>query len=193
VTLTLATVDQLQARPGMQDLPDGTAAQVIADASARVRAVSGQVFDYVQNDTVELTGGGYDLVLPQRPLIVDDAHPVTINEQRYGTAWSPSLLEGYAYIRNGPILRRAYGPWPASVRVTYTHGYTVAPGWLTALVLDVAVSLSMNPQGLRAETVGQITLTYATETVTNDVSGMIRERLREVGLYREAFMIRTYV
>jgi hypothetical protein len=48
-----------------------TAAQVIGDASSLVRAVAGQSFDYVENDVVELAGNGYDLILPQRPLVVD--------------------------------------------------------------------------------------------------------------------------
>jgi hypothetical protein len=191
--LTLATPAQLRARLQNPDLPDDVATRVIADASARVRAISGQVFDYIEDDTVELTGGLYDVVLPQRPLIVDEAHPITVGERRYGTVWSPSLLEGYAYIRNGAVLRRVYGPWPASVRVTYTHGYLTAPDWLTGLVLDVAVSFSVNPQGLRSETVGGIALTYAAETVTSDVAAMVKARLAEMGLYREAFMVRTYV
>jgi hypothetical protein len=60
-----------------------------------VRAVAGQSFDYVENDTVELAGNGFDLILPQRPLVVDVSHPVTVTERRYGTIFSPTLLEGY--------------------------------------------------------------------------------------------------
>jgi hypothetical protein len=54
MTLTLATPSQLRARLQNPGLPDDVAAQVIADASASlVRAVSGQSFDLVENDTVE--------------------------------------------------------------------------------------------------------------------------------------------
>src|SRR6059058_3441515 len=108
MTLTLATPTQLRARLQNPGLPDDVAAQVIADASALVKAVAGQSFDLVENDTVELAGNGYDLILPQRPLIVDVQHPITVTERRYGTIYSPTLLEGYIYRRIGGVLRRYY-------------------------------------------------------------------------------------
>jgi hypothetical protein len=98
-----------------------------------VRAVAGQSFDYIENDTVELAGNGFDLILPQRPLVVDVSHPVTVTERRYGTIFSPTLLEGYIYRRLGGVLRRYYRPWADTVRVTYTHGFHVGAG-----LVDVA-------------------------------------------------------
>jgi hypothetical protein len=71
MTLTLATPSQLRARLQNPGLSDETAAQVIGDASSLVRAVAGQSFDFVAGDVVELAGNGFDLILPQRPLVVD--------------------------------------------------------------------------------------------------------------------------
>jgi hypothetical protein len=193
VTLTLATPDQLRARLQNPGLPDDVAAQVIADASALVRAVAGQSFDYIENDTVELAGNGYDLILPQRPLVVDVAHPVTVTERRYGTIFSPTLLEGYYYRRLGGVLRRYYRPWADTVRVTYTHGFTSVPDWLTSLVLDAAMMYATNPQGLRSETVGGITQVWARESITNasdTVAELVKGRLKLLGWWNDAFMIR---
>jgi hypothetical protein len=194
VTLTLATPDQLRARLQSPGLDDTTAARAIADASALVRAVAGQSFDYVENDTVELAGNGYDLILPQRPLVVDVSHPVTVTERRYGTIFSPTLLEGYIYRRIGGVLRRYYRPWADTVRVTYTHGFHVTvPDWLTSLVLDAAMMYATNPQGLRSETVGGITQVWARESITNasdTVAELVKGRLKLLGWWNDAFMIR---
>jgi hypothetical protein len=132
VTLTLATAAQLRDRMQNPGLDDATAARAIADASALVRAVAGQSFDYVENDTVELAGNGFDLILAAAALVVDVQHPVTVTERRYGIIFSPPLLEGYVYRRIGGVLRRYYRPWPDTVRVTYTHGFTSVPDWLTS-------------------------------------------------------------
>jgi hypothetical protein len=193
MTLTLATPSQLRARLQNPGLSDETAAQVIGDAASLVRAVAGQSFDFVANDTVELAGNGYDLILPQRPLVVDVDHPVTVSERRYGTIYSPTLLEGYTYRRIGGVLRRYYRPWADTVRVTYSHGFTSVPDWLTSLVLDAASMYATNPQGLRQETVGGITQVWARESITNasdTIAELVKGRLKLLGWWNDAFMIR---
>lgn len=193
--LTLATPAQLRARMQNPALPDDVAAQAIADASALVRATAGQAYDYVENDTVDLTAGETNLVLPQRPVVVDGAYPLTVLERLYHgvNVWSPALIEGYNYVRLGTVLHRYYRPWSQVVRVTYTHGYQVAPDWLTSLVLDVALTYATNPQGLRSETVGQITQVWARESLraTSDLSEMVKERLTAIGELSRSFTIRT--
>lgn len=188
--LTLATNAQLRARMQNPSLDDGTASQAIADASALVRAVSGQTYDLVTNDVVDLAGHKYEIVLPQRPLVVDNSHPLTVQESRYNLLFSPALLEGYNYRRLGTVLRRLYRPWSHTVRVTYSHGYTTVPDWLNSLVLDAAIAYCTNPLGLRSESVGQITQVWAKESITNatdTIAEMVRSRLRMIGERSGAF------
>jgi hypothetical protein len=193
MTLTLATADELRDRMQTPGLDDAAALRAIADASSLVRAVAGQSFDFVANDVVELAGNGFDLILPQRPLVVDADHPVLVSERRYGVIYSPVLLEGYMYRRIGGVLRRFYRPWADTVRVTYSHGFTSTPDWLTGLVLDAAVLYATNPQGLRSETVGGITQVWARESITNasdTIAELVKGRLKLLGWWNDAFMIR---
>jgi hypothetical protein len=184
--MVLATADQLRARLQDPGLDDATALQAITDAGNLVRAVSRQDLDFSRT-IVELVGGGRDLVLPQRPVVEDVANPVVVEEcwDGQGVIWLTS--QPTSYHRGGAVLRRrklnrwnpklvgyawyapaAYGVWAPLVRVTYSHGYqsiSDVPGSLTTLVLSAAVTLVNNPQGLRAEQVGGVTLTWSGESI----------------------------
>lgn len=193
MSLTLATTSQLKTKLQNSALDDTVAQRAIDDASALVRGISGQVYDYVQNETIEIRGRGHEIVLPQRPLVVDSTHLVTVQELRFNLLFSPNLLEGYNYFRIGSVLRRYYRTWAEVVKVTYTHGYQTVPDWLNNLVLDAAVMYATNPQGLRSESVGGITQVWARESVTNatdTVADMVKSRLNMLGELSAAFMVR---
>jgi hypothetical protein len=202
---------------------DETVAQAAVDQAAGwVRGVSGQAFDLIENDVVELEGGDRVLTLPQRPVVVDSTHSLTVDALALSGAATP-MVEGEAWYRQGQRLIRppasrytagwsqrfagggpleplaCPGVWPPRVRVTYSHGFQTAddvPAVLTAIVLDVATVLASNPQGLRAEQVGGITLTYATESLQapEAIAGSIAKKLAAVGLMPGggAFSIRCY-
>lgn len=153
-------------------------------ASARVRAYTRQDLSFVENETVDLPGGQRVLALPQRPLVVDDSHPLAVieiadfsgieweavenrdyrrlgNELTRGCPWqAPNRLMGWPW-------NRALGVWADRVRVTYSHGYQEIPDDILDVVLDLATMNLTNPNGLRAEHVGGESVTYAAETIGN--------------------------
>jgi len=158
------------------------AAMAIRRASARVRKYCRQTLTLVENETVTLPGNGRVLRLPQRPLVVDDTHPLTvvelfgISDQEYtavegrdftriGTEltrgeawWAPTRLMGW------PVMR-PMGIWAQRVRVTYSHGYAEVPDDVVDVVLDLAQMSITNPQNLRSESIDDYSRTFAAETI----------------------------
>lgn len=163
-------------------LDPAQAAMAIRRASARVRKYARQQFTLVENETITLPGNGRILRLPQRPIIVDDTHPLTIvelfgisNEEyaalegrdftRIGIEltrgeqwWAPTRLMGWPWLR-------PQGIWAQRVRVTYSHGYTEVPDDVVDIVLDLAQMNMTNPQGLRSESIDDYSRTFASETI----------------------------
>jgi hypothetical protein len=158
------------------------AALALRRASARVRKYCRQEITLVENETITLPGNGRVLRLPQRPIIVDDAHPLTVielfgisnveyealelrdftrisTELTRGEAWwAPTRLMGWPWMR-------PQGIWAQRVRVTYSHGYAEIPDDIVDVVLDVAAMSLTNPQGLRAESIDDYSRTFAAETI----------------------------
>lgn len=182
----------------------GTAAQMdmaLRRASARVRAYTRQDITFVENDTVMLRGGERVLVLPQHPLFADASHPLTVvevadfsgveweavedrdftrfgNELTRGHPWqAPTRLMGWPW-------SRVQGVWADRVRVTYSHGYQEVPDDILDVVLDLAATNLTNPQGLRSETVGGESITYASETIGN--AKLTRQHKEDLRPYRRA-------
>jgi hypothetical protein len=177
----LVTQEDLEAAL-QRTLDSAQAAMAIRRASARVRKYARQQFTLVENDTVTFPGGGRVLRLPQRPIVVDDTHPLTVvelfgisNEEytalegrdftRIGTEltrgeqwWAPTRLMGWPFMR--PM-----GIWAQRVRVTYSHGYTEVPDDVVDIVLDLAQMNLTNPQGLRSESIDDYSRTFASETI----------------------------
>jgi hypothetical protein len=194
MAMPLATLAELQAAlPGV----DATVGQSAIDrASAMIRAIARQQFDLVPQDTVDIEGGGRDLHLPERPVTVDDANPLTVIElddlkkpageltegvhfsrsgaklmKRWRTQWQPGLgsygnTPYTPYYYPGRRFGWPHGVWGPFVRVTYTHGYATPPPWLTALTVSAATVYANNPGNLYSETVGGITLTWQRGTTT---------------------------
>lgn len=177
----LATQADLEAAL-QRTLDPAQAAMAIRRASARVRKHCRQEITLVENDTVTLPGGSRVLRLPQRPVVVDDTHLLTVVElfgisnqeyvalegrdfTRIGSEltrgeqwWAPTRLMGWPFMR--PM-----GIWADRVRVTYSHGYTEVPDDIVDVVCDLAQMSLTNPQGLRSESIDDYSRTFASETI----------------------------
>lgn len=182
----LATVADLEAAmlrtPGSLD--EAAATLALRRASARVRSYTRQDLTFVVDDTIEVPGGTQVLRVPQRPLVVDADHPLTVIEiaDFSGIEWE--ALENRDYSRLGNELRRGYpwqaptrlmgypftrqlGVWAPKVRLTYSHGYLEVPDDIVDVVLGLATMNMTNPEGLRSVVIDDYQRTYATETIGN--------------------------
>lgn len=72
------------------------------------------------------------------------------------------------------------------VSVTFTHGYASVPGDVVAVALTAAQRVLSNPNDLRQETVGAVSVTYAAETIGASLSQADRDLL---GRYRRTFAV----
>lgn len=191
----LATQADLEA--ALQRTLDATqAAMALRRASARVRKYCRQQFTIVENETVTLPGSSRVLRLPQRPLILDDTHPLTVVELFGLTDVEYTALEGRDYTRIGTELTRGeawwaptrlmgwpwmrpQGIWAQRVRVTYSHGYIEVPDDVVDVVLDLAAMAMTNPQGLRSESIDDYSRTFAAEMIGGpQLSAEHKEALR---------------
>lgn len=151
-------------------------------ASARVRRYTRQDITLVDDETIVLPGGERTLRLPQYPLVVDDAHALTVVEVADfdGIEWT--AVEGRDYSRLGNELTRGYpwqaptrlmgwpwnraqGVWAPKVRVTYSHGYSEVPDDIVDVVLDLATMNLANPENLRQVSIDDYQRTFASETI----------------------------
>lgn len=151
-------------------------------ASARVRRYTRQDITLVSSETVELSGGERVLRLPQYPLVVDDANPLTVVELAdfSGSEWI--AVEGRDYSRLGNELTRGYpwqaptrlmgwpwshphGIWAPKVRVTYSHGYDEVPDDIVDIVVDLAVMNLSNPGNLREVAIDDYRQVFASESI----------------------------
>lgn len=202
---SLATFDQFVAR--LQRMVDAVPAQrALDDASGLVRAIGRQQYSFVSQETIELPGETQILTLPQRPLVVDVANPLTVVEVGEFGDLDFLAMEGRDFSRLGNELTRGHpyglhtrlqgwpydpyrGVWSRKVRVTYSHGLAVIPDDLVAITLDVAQSLHENPKGLRSWQVPEYTETYATELLGAATVESIKSRLIGLGRKRTTFSV----
>lgn len=204
----LINTGQLAARLHIDvaDLDPAAADQAIADASGIVRALSGQDVTLVENDTVILAGGRRVLTLPQRPLVVDETHPLTVVELGDFGALELTMVEARDYTRLGNELTRGQpwwgttrlmgwpwsrvpGVWAPRVRVTYSHGYETIPADYVDVSLDAAAVLYANPTGLRQVTIDDYTETWASEALGAAMVQNLKEKLGLFGRRRGAWSV----
>src|SRR5690242_4681442 len=106
MALELATVEDLQ--DALPDVAAGVARSAIRRATALVRVIARQTFDFVADDEVILVGGERDLTLPERPVFVDAAHPLTVVELDDLQQGSAVSVEGVHFARVGEVLSKRY-------------------------------------------------------------------------------------
>jgi hypothetical protein len=170
-------------------------------ASARVRRYTRQDITLVENETIVLPGGGRVLWLPQYPLMVDDAHPLSVVEVADFSGIEWNALENRDYSRLGNELTRGYpwqaptrlmgwpwnraqGIWAPKVRVTYSHGYSEVPEDIVDVVLDLATMNLSNPENLRQVAIDDYQRTFASETIGS--ATLTRQHKDDLRPYRRA-------
>ena len=123
-------------------------AQLALDvATGVVQQACGQTLLPVVGDVATLVGGHRVLILPERP--------VTAVSGVGGYDSSAWRWDG-----RDTLVLTAGAVWPATVTVTYSHGFTSIPADLKGVCLTVATRLLDNPSGVRAETVAGYSATY---------------------------------
>lgn len=198
----LATADDLKARLGRDLTPveSARADALLADASALVRAYTGQDFSQSTSTDV-LRGRGGTIILPQQPA-VDVTAVVAV-----GGDGIPDLplvdwfWDGLDTIRLGPgnfvinLPESWINDWdgyPGTFRVTYSHGYAEVPPDVLAVVCGMALRTLTAPSmtgGVTSETIGDYSYRLGAganntaASLTADDRGMLdRYRLRATTL-----------
>lgn len=166
----------------LQATVDSTTADLLLDlASDAIRAATGLTVDEVVADVVTVPApSGVWLTLPEWPA----AAPTEVRVD------GGIITDWYADVPADPASRtrlyRAAG-WeavdaatgaPLRVQITYTHGYAAIPGEVKRVCLQAAARAYRNPAGLRSETIGSESYTYATPSngVAADVTLTDQER-----------------
>lgn len=167
----LATIDDLAAHmqvdPGT--LPAG-AVSALDQVSAIIRKEARNNF---QRRTTTLTRTPYQGVirLPLRPVVSVDS--VTRDGAPVDYRWDDET-------------ERLFVGACAPVTVTFTHGYASVPGDVVTVALTAAQRVLTNPNDLRQETVGAVSVTYAAETIGASLSQADKDLL---GRYRRTFAV----
>jgi hypothetical protein len=172
---SIATASDLVARLG-RDLSSEESVRVealLADASAMIRAYTGQDFAVVLDDVVILRVQGGTLQLPQRPVIE------VSRIEAIGAAGTPDVVlvdwvwdgidqvrlgEGN-YVINLPEIWWDDDGYPGTYRVTYSHGHAQPPADVVAVACAMVLRTLTSPAmagGLTSETVGPYS--YRTDT-----------------------------
>lgn len=169
----LATVEQLA---GWMQVDAGTlpasASSTLEMVSAIVRAEARQNFNRATTtltrtpDRVTLS-----ISLPLRPVVSVDA--VTRGGVPIDHRWDDET-------------GRLYVDSCTPVSVAFTYGYASVPGDVVAVVLTAAQRVLSNPNDLRQETVGSMSVTYAAETIGASLSPADKDLL---GRYRRRFAV----
>lgn len=151
----LATREQLAAwmQVDPASLPAGTES-VLAAVSAIVRKEARNNFQRATTTLVRRPREGC-ASLPLRPVI--RVENVTRDGKPVAWEWDE---EAELLFVNGCT----------PVSVTFTHGYDRVPDDVLAVVLTAAQHVVTNPQNLRQETVGSISVTYSSETIGASLS-----------------------
>lgn len=203
----LATADDLA--DYMQSAPPlATAERALRTASATIRRFTRQVITRVDDETILLSGGDRVLRPPQRPLVVDEDHPLTVVELVDGSGIEVPAVEDRDFTRIGSELTRGHpwipvgrtmgwpynrvlGVWAPRVRVTYSHGYLEVPDDIVGVCLDLAAATVSNPNRLRSESAGSVSVTYTVETfgtgsLTADHRAILATYRRRVGSVKQS-------
>lgn len=151
-----ATAEELAARLDLSltEAEKARAKSLLALASGLVQQVARQVIERVEDDQLIRRGTPESTIrLPERP--VESVSSVTLDGE--------ALAEDESWYRDGNELTRPAGWGRASeaLVITYTHGYTVIPDAIKAVVLEAVVRVWVNPGSVSQEGYGSERVAYA--------------------------------
>lgn len=151
-------------------------------ASGEVRAYTGNLFDFTEDDVVILNGTGSDvLLLPEAPVL-----DVTEILEAAGRTTEKALdgplatVPRWEWDEDGVLERVDGNLWTRRRRwyqVTYDHGFSTVPDEVKGVVLQLASRGFLNPDGVRQETLGRYSYTLAGEQAGVGLYGPEREVL----------------
>lgn len=154
----LATPDELRTYID-GDVEDARAQLALTIATALVQNACAQRLVPVADDVVELAPRRAHIIeLPERPatavaLVEVTDHGATMWQRLDPATWQ--LVQGHAIWADN-------WTWTwRRVRVTYSHGFTVVPEDLKAVVLGIAMRTVTNVNGVRSEQIGSYSYTLA--------------------------------
>lgn len=186
----LATADDLAARFGRDLTPaeEARAEALLADASAMIRAFTGQDFAVVDDDQVTLRGQGGTVRLPQRPVTAvtsliaiggDGAPDVTVIDWIWDGIDQIRIGEG-SFVINLPAIWWDDDGYPGTYRITYSHGYETVPADVVAVVCGMVMRTLTAPTmagGVRSETIGPYS--YQLDAAGTGISVMMTDTDRK--------------
>lgn len=186
----LASVADLAAMLGRTFPPEQEAqAQALLDQASSIvraylrqditRATTTDTFTMRRSDPTLHRCGGV-VTLPQRPVV--DIASVSIDGTATVDWWQDGndlLFRSWTWA-SPPAAHRA-----PQVEVMYTHGWDPVPGDITAIVMQAANRVIVNPGGIRSETVGGESVTYLVPS-TGEILGVLlsRTEMRVLDRYR---------
>lgn len=147
-------------------------AELLRDlATDAIKAATGQSVDETTSTLLLAAPDGPELLLPQLPAqepteVKVDGVVVTDWTFTVDRLYRPQGWQAWDDVTGAPL----------RVEVTYTHGYATAPAEIKRIALQAAARAYQNPGGLRSETIGSETYTYAIETVSNTVQLTAQEK-----------------
>lgn len=154
----------------------------IEAACETCRTVTDQTLTLVASDTALLDGDGTSsLILPQMPVREVLAVSVTPTSDAV-----PLVITDHVLRRDG-VLVRPWGRWwqhgDQNVTVTYSHGYIEVPADLRMVAVSIARRALGRVAGVRSETLGAYSVTYAESGSENELTDGEKAILRK---YRRA-------
>lgn len=163
----LATVEDLKARLGREltEAEQARAEALLADASAMIRAYTGQEFDLVEDDEVVLRVQSGVVRLPQRPVTAvtsvvaiggDGVPDVAIVDYIFDGIDQIRIGEG-SFVINLPAIWWDDDGYPGTFRITYSHGYQNPPADVVAITCGMVLRTLTAPTmagGVTGETIG---------------------------------------
>lgn len=169
-----------------QDLDTSTATLALEVATGRIQSVLGYRVLQETDVTVVLDGGNRTIYLPGRPVVSVGAVTTT---DYLGTVETPILGTDYR-VRGNRLIWSGYGRvWPEMVSVVYTYGYLVAavPQVIRGVCLAAAGRVYSNPDGIRQEAVGAVSVTYNSPLYTSGVY-LTEQELTDLEAFRIAMV-----
>jgi hypothetical protein len=186
----LASKADLIARLGRDITCDeeGRLDALLADASAMVRAYTGQDFAETADDELVIRAQGSTIRLPQRPVTG------VSRVQAIGVAGTPDItlvdwvFDGIDQIRLGegnfvinlPAIWWDDDGFPGTYRVVYSHGYAAVPADVVAVTCGMVLRTLTSPAmagGITSETIGPYS--YRVETPGQGLSVTMGQTDRE--------------